>query len=1424
MKSSSYVFENYIYFYQANLAFRRKYYELAIQLYSQAFCQYPNIRDMTLLNLRSLFIYKDGYVSESELNKILSKNKKITNDVKNYKNENLLIKDDIYLTNLEEEGFFIAHNNDPYFIVDMDYSTLNSGFYEISFKFFADINLSEQIGKIYLDYGKGFNEKDVISFPLVSGLNEKTIFLEKVILNLRFDPLESTTIFLLYDFEMKEVDKSYFVNNNLVNESQLLEGSLLNTDLEKSNTISDPFDNDKSRFIKNEYDVDKYAKIYSDLVRNGVNLEKHYNEKGYLEGRRLFYKDTHLKDMNSGKPITLIEYFHYKNSRGCAKTVVFTFNDSLNLQLTNPDIIDKNADYIYFGVPVDNGFDSVWEYKDSGFFIDEIDLLEGFHCLNLGVLFPGYDNIIWIESIEYLSSATFRNINMISGEGNKSIYVLGEKRLLDENISLSINHDLVFDVFVSNNIEKFEVIKPNCIVINDKGNIDLKLFSEWWRVLIKYQIANCIPLDIVLKLDGKYYPESINYKNKNFDTSEYLSKIEDYHLNIFGQRNLLQEKQKVVRDISVSIVVPVFNALDDVKLCLESIKTSTFDNYEVIIADDGSEEEVKNWLRAFEKLNSKFKLRIADVNRGYTCNVNDAIKNLNSDYIILLNSDTKVYGNWIEELIIPFTKDPSIGISGPLSNAGGWQTVPYLRGDNTLPKHLDLKKVNAFLQSDIYSEDFAISDIINGFCFCFSQEVKNTVGLFNEVEFPQGYGEEDDFCIRARRAGFKNIVVTSVYVHHSKSKSFGHEKRMKLATAGRKVLDHKYGEFGYKILTKSIGQNPLLNAKRIKLQNMFLPCKTEKTVIDEDVLLVPESTLLYPKTFNKNVCVHLHLHYVEMLGYFLFYLNKIPVIFDLYITTGIEEKPIAILDKLSNIKNIGTINIKQYENHGRDMFPFIDTMGKVFKKYDYFLHIHSKKSIHSSLGSKWLNQLMSHLLYSSDYILNILQLMDEENIGLMFPPVINELYPNYKWGKNKRLALATLRRMNIDISESECGEISFPAGNMFWGSTKAFKKLFELGLTSEDFPSEPIPVDGTLAHAIERMLSFISKDAGYNSAIVKPQNISLFHNEKKMFCNKMISIDTVYSSVMNKLTSGEGFSVVRFYDGEGAFYKAEYWSSSLIKERMTYYFGKGDYSKEDVLFLKKIILASLESTDIVGVPNLDIVDDIIDFTAVYADSRIENLPSIKRRYNESIDCNSAWRILSSFELAVNALYSEKIGFCTKDIHYDLLLSGNLYKILNKVSKVNIITSQPVRKYLEILFNLDVIEYKIPSRAIDASSMKGTNHYPNRFEELTKELASKSLNGELFLIGAGPLGKSYCDTVKKQGGVAIDLGAVFDSWINFLTRPEHSNSQSRFNSQLLLTSQNIIDLTNGEVVPAATIDTYDLPNQRKNKLLTHLFKD
>ena len=273
----------------------------------------------------------------------------------------------------------------------------------------------------------------------------------------------------------------------------------------------------------------------------------------------------------------------------------------------------------------------------------------------------------------------------------------------------------------------------------------------------------------------------------------------------------------------VDIILPIYNALEDVKHCIDSLYEHKTYNFNLIAIDDYSDAETKEYLEK-EAKQKGFKLLRNEKNLRFTKTVNRGFRESNGDYVVLLNSDTIVTPRWIEKILACFESDEKIGIVGPLSNAASWQTVP-VRDDkefggwlvNEIPKGYSVEEMGMLVET-VSQKLYPSVPSVNGFCYVIKREVLDTNGSLDEEYFPTGYGEEDDFSIRAIDAGFKIVVADDTYIFHAKSKSYTHEIRAILSVKGRKALDAKHGKERLKELVNDWKAEPTLPkiAKHIK--------------------------------------------------------------------------------------------------------------------------------------------------------------------------------------------------------------------------------------------------------------------------------------------------------------------------------------------------------------------------------------------------------------------------------------------------------------------------------------------------------------------------------------------------------------------------------------------------------------------------------
>lgn len=268
------------------------------------------------------------------------------------------------------------------------------------------------------------------------------------------------------------------------------------------------------------------------------------------------------------------------------------------------------------------------------------------------------------------------------------------------------------------------------------------------------------------------------------------------------------------RTMAVDVVVCVHDALDDVQRCLAALRRHTAPPWRLILVDDGSAAPTADWLRAHAEAHPGTVLLRADAAGGYTRAANRGLRHAlavpadlaaagagaagaPAGAVVLLNSDTVVTAGWLERLVACAESDPAIGLAGPLSNAATYQSVPEVKHDgdwaeNPLPVGIDADRMAALVADDS-ARLYPRVPFLNGFCLLVKRAVLEQVGLFDEDVFGAGYGEENDYALRARAAGWQLAVADDAYVHHAASRSYSHERRRPLVERAGRALAHKHG-------------------------------------------------------------------------------------------------------------------------------------------------------------------------------------------------------------------------------------------------------------------------------------------------------------------------------------------------------------------------------------------------------------------------------------------------------------------------------------------------------------------------------------------------------------------------------------------------------------------------------------------------------
>ena len=133
--------------------------------------------------------------------------------------------------------------------------------------------------------------------------------------------------------------------------------------------------------------------------------------------------------------------------------------------------------------------------------------------------------------------------------------------------------------------------------------------------------------------------------------------------------------------------------------------------------------------------------------------------------------------------------------------------------------------------------------------------------------------------------------------------------------------------------------------------------------------------------------------------------------------------------------------------------------------------------------------------------------------------------------------------------------------------------------------------------------------------------------------------------------------------------------------------------------------------------------------------------------------------------------------CDHELHLQLWREELLPEIVAAADRVSIITCRQVVDEMRDYFKLPYLKcYKIPEEG--HTGRMRTKHFPNTYNQLLEELKHNAI-GELYLVGAGVLGKSYCAWIRRAGGVALDIGSLFDAFAGIASRSYLSDDMASF---------------------------------------------
>jgi rhamnosyltransferase len=262
-------------------------------------------------------------------------------------------------------------------------------------------------------------------------------------------------------------------------------------------------------------------------------------------------------------------------------------------------------------------------------------------------------------------------------------------------------------------------------------------------------------------------------------------------------------------------------------------------------------------------------------------------------------------------------------------------------------------------------------------------------------------------------------------------------------------------------------------------------------VLNKNVLLGLESKKKESgdsKPTAIRAAVHLHLYYVDIAETLLKRIADSGSNYSLFVTTDSTEK-LEQLKELARLHRLESriLSAQVVSNRGRDVLHWLNLTAKL-NEFDLVGHFHTKKTDWSEswVGESWLSDMMDALIDPADEILSMFE--SNSDLGIVIPdiPYVFKIKPKVDpWGQNRELCMRLWEKMGLqpELDFMSLNVPVMPFGNMFWYRPAALKPLFDLEFELAEFPEEPFPKDGTVAHALERLHVYIAWSQGYDFRI-----------------------------------------------------------------------------------------------------------------------------------------------------------------------------------------------------------------------------------------------------------------------------------------------------------------------------------------------------
>ena len=653
---------------------------------------------------------------------------------------------------------------------------------------------------LYFNDGNGYREtfKREYRYKIEKSHGIIDIYMEKIpegVYRVRFDPIEGKTCIIS---GIKVISDKYLLNYKILNGYQFEDEYIFHTD---DPQIEVDFDDKRIKWIKiranicivddmsiisiidklNKYNEINKADILKYQKLNEENKEENHKQYLYINKLNDELEDTRNELLNARKELMNVKN-ELVNTNTELMNVRMSWNEISNSTIWRATKILRNIlDYVK-RINNDACCNKLAEEKEVKYSIDKIDFNNNILEISGWI----FDLNMQINKLNLLiiSYGNEYRINLLTGLERNDVYErFNSENALNSGFSgkIRIQNFRKIYVYLEFNEEKRILISkiknPLLTTIKYYKNKINKGSLKKALILIKNRELNRLKV-----ASKKLVIESVNNKYNCISLSEFIK--ENIVENIVYNERLY--------DFTIDIIIPVYNGFVFLEKLFESLCKTKMMYRLIIVNDNSTDSRVNEYLKNYSNNNLNVILIENNSNLGFVKSVNKALK-VCDNHVVLLNTDVELPNMWLERLMAPIILKKDIASSTPFTNCGTICSFPKFCEDNDIFEGMSLNDIDNEFRKILPRYSSLPTGV--GFCMGINKVVLDEIGLLDEDKFDKGYGEENDWCQRAIKAGYKNVYVENLFVYHKHGGSFLSDQKKKLLERNSKILLRKHPNY-----------------------------------------------------------------------------------------------------------------------------------------------------------------------------------------------------------------------------------------------------------------------------------------------------------------------------------------------------------------------------------------------------------------------------------------------------------------------------------------------------------------------------------------------------------------------------------------------------------------------------------------------------